>query len=95
MPEGELVDVLQEAGFKHVDSGLPGGWATDGEWTVNIQSKRRGSTSFIHEVRVYDEPAGLIAIGSEPDARTVDSSHELAVRSALDQAGYHGQEVSA
>jgi len=89
MSDTDLVTILEERGFEEVeDAGLPGGWATDGEWTVVVQSRRTGVGGIDHEVRVYDEPAGLICIGSEPVARSYGSGHNLAIRKALEDAGY-------
>lgn len=85
----ELVDVLADRGFEEVqDAGLPGGWATDGEWTVAIRSRMTGVGGIDHEVRVYDCEAGLISIGTSPVGRGCGSSHYAAVREALDDAGY-------
>lgn len=85
----ELVDALADRGFDEVqDAGLPGGWATDGEWTVAIRSRMTGVGGIDHEVRVYDCEPGLISIGTTPAGRGYGSSHDLAVREALDDAGY-------
>ncbi len=88
----ELADSLSRRGFRAIDNaGLPGGWATDGEWTVVIQSRLSGG-GFEHTVTVYDCPAGLISIESEPAATAIDSSHAGAVRRALRKAGYESDE---
>ncbi|EMA17165.1 hypothetical protein [Haloarcula amylolytica] len=85
----ELVDALADRGFEEIeDAGLPGGWATDGEWTVAIRSRMTGVGGIDHEVRVYDREAGLISIGTTPVGRGYGSGHALAVREALEDGGY-------
>jgi len=85
-----LIDVLSERGFRAVDSDLPGGWATDGSVTVNVQTEGvlhgTASHNHSHTVRVFDGPASLLSIGSEELARYRDSSAHFAVRHALDLA---------
>ncbi|GGO03758.1 hypothetical protein [Haloarcula pellucida] len=89
MTDGELVDVLEERGFRPVeDAGLPGGWATDGEYTVVVQSRSTGLGDADHEVRVYDCEAGLISIETSPVGRAFGSGHDMAIIEALDRAGY-------
>jgi len=88
----DLVETLAERGFREVDgAGLPGGWATDGDVTVCIQSRQGRTLGDIeHEVVVYDHEPGLIAIDSQPAARTLDTSHGRAIRRALAEAGVEG-----
>jgi len=89
MSDDRLVDILGDRGFEQVEAGLPGGWATDGGWTICIVSRPGpGLGSMDHEVTIYEKSAGLIGIGSEPAARVVDRSHGRAIRRALDRAGY-------
>jgi len=86
---GELVKSLADRGFEKVEeAGLPGGWATDGEWTVAIRSRMTGLGGVDHEVLVYDCEPGLLSIGSTPAGRAFGSAHALAVNEALEDAGY-------
>lgn len=88
----KLTEQLQRRGFRAVeDAGLPGGWATDGDVTISIQTTQTGGglgarSTLRHEVAVYDEPAGLISIESQPVATAIDTSHSAAVRQALGEA---------
>lgn len=87
----ELADVLQEQGFDAVETDLPGGWSTDGDWTVVVQTKPRlggGLSDYTHTVYVYEAPAWGVGVGTPLAGRTTDSSNELAIRRALDEAGY-------
>lgn len=85
----ELTHTLRERDFERVeDAGLPGGWATDGEWTVAVHSRETGLGGIDHEVRVYDCPAGLISIETSPVGRAYGSGHDMAIREALERAGY-------
>jgi len=98
MPGGRLIDPLADRGFRAVErAGLPGGWSTDGEWTVCVQTPQSGGgmgarSTLQHEVRVYDHPAGLISIDSDPVAEAVDTAGAAAIRRALEAAGF--EEVS-
>jgi hypothetical protein len=92
----ELATDLRERGFEDVDAGLPGGWATDGTWTVCIHSRQRGGgmgarSTLQHEVVVYECAPGEIDITSKPAGRAVDTAHSAALRAALQEAGYDAE----
>lgn len=93
-----LADPLADRGFRKVGgAGLPGGWATDGEWTVAVQTRQRGGgmgsrSTLEHEVQVYPVPAALISIESQPAGTATDTSHSAAVRRALEEAGFEEAE---
>ena len=88
----QLVPLLREQGFDPVDTDLPGGgWVTDGDWTLVIDSKHtptRDPSKFNHVVRVYQCAPSEIGVDIPLAARAVDTSHELALRRALDNADY-------
>jgi len=95
MPGDRLVDPLANRGFRSVDAGLPGGWSTDGEWTVCVRTRQRGGgmgarSTLEHKVLVYDQPADRISIESEPTAEAVDTNGGAAIRRALEAAGFEG-----
>jgi len=96
MTDDRLVDPLADRGFHTVaDAGLPGGWSTDGEWTVCVETRQRGGgmgsrSTLQHEVSVFDCEAGLISIDSEPAGVAVDTSCGAAIRRALEAAGFEG-----
>lgn len=95
----ELAAPLARRGFRTVeDAGLPGGWATDGDWTVCSQTRQRGGgmgarSTLEHEVVVYDCEAGLLSIDSEPAARATDANYTAALRRALSEAGYEDEDA--
>jgi len=88
-----IADSLSNRGFREVDAALPGGWSTDGDWTVCVKTRQRGGgmgsrSTLEHEVLVFDHGPGLISIDSEPAGHAVDTSHSAAVRRGLQEAGY-------
>lgn len=92
MTDGDLVPTLADRGFETVDAGLPGGWATDGTYTVCVETRQRGGgmgarSTLEHEVLVFEAPPDEVDLDSTPAARTVDTSHGAAVRRALEEAG--------
>jgi hypothetical protein len=96
----ELAASLADRGFRGVDAGLPGGWATDGEWTVCIKTRQPGGgigarSTLQHDVTVYHQPAGLLSIESEPAGQATDTNHGAAVRRALNDAGYEEDDTDA
>jgi hypothetical protein len=91
----DLATGLRERGFEKVEAGLPGGWATDGSWTVCIHTRQRGGgvgarSTLQHEVIVYECAPGGIDVTTEPSGRAVDTAHSAALRRALQEAGYDG-----
>lgn len=94
MSDGDLVESLTRRGFETVDdANLPGGWATDGDWTVCVQTRQRGGgmgsrSTLEHEVLVFDHEPGLLSIDRNPTGRAVDTAHHAAVRRALEDAGF-------
>lgn len=88
MADRNLVPVLQEAGFEPVDTELPGGWSTDGQRTVVVYTENTPGrlSDRHHRVFVYDAPASDIGVDANLLARATDTSNELAIRRALDQA---------
>jgi len=85
----ELTDTLADRGFETVeDAGLPGGWATDDEWTVHVTTRATGLGGVDHQVRVYDAPPAEITIVATPAGRSFGSGHDLAIYDALQKAGY-------
>jgi len=93
----DLAPDLRDRGFEAVEAGLPGGWATDGEWTVCIHTRQRGGgigsrSTLEHEVVVYDSAIEGIDITTTPVGQAVDTAHHAALRAALEEAGYDGSE---
>lgn len=94
----ELVGVLQEQGFEPFETDLPGGWATDGKWTVIVDTKQTTSpdpAKLHHTVLVYDYAPGAGILDAPAAGRATDTSTELAIRRAFDAAGYPAPEVPA
>lgn len=93
-----LVGVLQAQGFEPFDTDLPGGWSTDGEWTVIVDTKQTTSldpADLHHTVLVYDYAPSAGILTAPVAGRATDTSTELAIRRALDDAGYPTPEVTA
>lgn len=89
MSDGELVDVLQEHGYEPVETELPGGWSTDGEWTVCVKTDHMAGgrmNDYVHTAIVYNAPAEDVDVATERLAWEQDTSSELAIRRALDHA---------
>ena len=85
------VAVLEKTGFEAIGTDLPGEWATDGEWTVAIQTRpvHGGPVDELcHRVLVYEGPARAIDLDTDLAAEATDLSIEAATRSALVRAGY-------
>ena len=84
------VSVLQQSGFKTITTDLPGEWATDGSWTVAIQTRpiHGGPVDELcHQVLVYEGPARAIDLLTDVAAEATDTSIEAATRRALLRAG--------
>jgi len=79
----DLVDTLQEAGFEAVETEARGGWATDGEHTVQIETEHGPGGLGPHEVTVFDGPADSLDIAADVVGRVRHRSHGVAVRNAL------------
>jgi len=93
----ELAESLAERGFRQVDAGLPGGWATDGDVTVCSRTRQRGGgmgsrSTLQHEVYVYDAEPGLISIETQPAATATDTAYSAALRQALAEAKDGGRD---
>lgn len=85
------VSVLRQSGFEAISSDLPGGWATDGTWTVAIQTRpiHGGPVDErCHRVLVYEDSAGAIGLDTDLAAEPTDTSIEASTRTALMRAGY-------
>ena len=85
------VAVLEQSGFEAVATDLPGEWATDGEWTVAIQTRpvHGGPVEELcHRVCVYEGPAGDVDLETALAAEATATSLATATRRALGRAGY-------
>ena len=85
------VAVLAEEGFEAVATDLPGGWSTDGDWTVAILSRpvHGGPVDeTCHRVLVYEASSRAVDVDTGVAAEATDTSLEAAARTALLRAGY-------
>lgn len=85
------ISVLRRSGFKTIPTALPGEWATDGTWTVAIQTRpiHGGPVDErCHQVSVYEGSAEAIDLDTDLAAEATDTSREVATRNALLRAGY-------
>lgn len=85
------VSVLRRSGFESIPTDLPGEWATDGTWTVAIQTRpiHGGPVDeHCHRVLVYADSARGIGLDTDLAAEATETSIEAATRSALLRAGY-------
>lgn len=83
--------LLEAMGFETVPTDLPGEWATDGEWTVAIQTRpvHGGPLDDVcHQVFVYATPASNVGIDSALAGQATTTSVESALRAALSRADY-------
>lgn len=91
MTMNDGVSVLRRSGFEAITTELPDEWATDGAWTIAIQTRpiRGGPVDErCHRVLVYEEPARGIDLDTDLAAEATETSIEAATRSALLRAGY-------
>lgn len=85
------VSVLRRSGFESIPTALPGEWATDGMWTVVIQTRpiHGGPVDErCHRVSVYEDSAGAVGLDTDLAAEATDTSIEASTRTALLRAGY-------